>query len=399
MKTLKLPVYLDNMATTPVDPRVVREMTACLDITGNFGNPSSTTHSYGWKAKEAIERARQHVANAINADDVEIIFTSGATESNNIAILGGADFYSRKGKHIITSKTEHKAVLDPCKYLESKGFEITYLTPDKNGIISSSNLAAAIRSDTILVSLMHVNNEIGVIEDISVLHEVLKDKGILFHVDAAQSVGKIEVDVRKMGVDLLSLSAHKAYGPKGVGALFVRRKPRVRLTPLVYGGGHEQGIRSGTLATHQIVGMGEAFKIAKEEMKKDQDRILKLRNKLWEGISVLEAIQLNGDAQNRVAGNLNVSFKYVDGEALLMQLRSIAVSLGSACTSASIEPSHVLRAIGLSDHLAHSAIRFSLGRFTTEEEIDFAIQHIVEGVNRLRNMSPVWDAYKRGELE
>lgn len=398
MKNLKLPIYLDYMATTPADPRVVREMMACLDFDGNFGNSSSTTHSYGWKAKEAIERARQHVADAINADDVEIIFTSGATESNNIAILGAADFYSRKGKHIITSKAEHKAVLDPCKYLESKGFEITYLTPDKNGIINPSVLAKAVRSDTILVSIMHVNNEIGVIEDIPALHDMLKDKGILFHVDAAQSVGKIEVDVKKMGVDLLSLSAHKAYGPKGVGALFVKRKPRVRLTPLVYGGGHEQGVRSGTLPTHQIVGMGAAFKIAKEEMKKDQDRILKLRNKLWEGISVLEAVQINGDFENRVAGNLNVSFKYVDGEALLMQLRSIAVSLGSACTSASIEPSHVLRAIGLSDHMAHSALRISLGRFTTEEEIDFAVQHIIEGVNRLRNMSPVWDAYKRGDL-
>ncbi len=398
MKNLKLPIYLDYMSTTPVDPRVVREMMNCLDSNGNFGNPSSTTHSYGWKAKEAVEKARQHVADTINADDVEIIFTSGATESNNIAILGAADFYSRKGKHIITVASEHKAVLDPCRHLESLGYTITYLSPDKNGRINPNVLAEALRPDTILVSIMHVNNEIGVIEDISALHQVIQNQGILFHVDAAQSIGKIEVDVKKMGVDLLSLSAHKAYGPKGVGALYARRKPRVRLTPLIYGGGHEQGIRSGTLATHQIVGMGEAFKIAKEEMKKDQDRILKLRNKLWQGISVLEAVQINGDLENRVAGNLNVSFRHVDGEALLMQLRSIAVSLGSACTSASIEPSHVLRAIGLPDHLAHSSLRITLGRFTTEDEIDFAIQHIIEGVNRLRRMSPVWDAYKKGEL-
>ena len=386
------------MATTPVDARVVRVMNNCLDINGNFGNPASTTHIYGWKAKEAVEQAREHVAQTINAGTNEIIFTSGATESNNLAIIGAADFYSRKGKHIITCKTEHKAVLDTCRHLESLGYEVTYLTPEKNGLIKTETLLNAIRSDTILISIMHVNNEIGVIQDIAELRKATKDKGIIFHVDAAQSIGKVDVDVKIMDIDLLSLSAHKAYGPKGIGALYVRRKPRIRLTPIMYGGGHEGGMRSGTLATHQIVGMGEAFRIAKKEMEEDQKRILKLRSKLWGGINTLEAVQINGDIEKRVAGNLNVSFAYIDGEALIMQLRSLAVSSGSACTSATIEPSHVLQAIGLPDHLSHGAIRMTLGRFTTDQEIDFAIKHIIEGVNRLRNMSPVWEAYKRGEL-
>lgn len=386
------------MATTPVDPRVVQVMNKCLDINGNFGNPASTSHSYGWKAKEAVEKAREQVANTINADVSEIIFTSGATESDNLAIIGAADFYSRKGKHIITSKTEHKAVLDTCRHLESLGYDVTYLTPEKSGLIKKETLLNAIRPDTILISIMHVNNEIGVIQDIAELRKVTKNKGIIFHVDAAQSIGKVDVDVKKMDVDLLSVSGHKAYGPKGVGALYVRRNPRVRLTPLFYGGGHEGGLRSGTLATHQIVGMGEAFYLAKKEMDADQKRILTLRQKLWDGIKTLEAVQINGDVEKRVAGNLNVSFSCVDGEALIMQLRSIAVSSGSACTSATIESSHVLQAIGLPDHLAHGALRMTLGRFTTEDEIDFAIKHIIEGVNRLRNMSPVWDAYKRGEL-
>lgn len=394
---MKRPIYLDYSATTPVDPRVAEAMMNCLRVEGNFGNPASRSHFYGWQAEEAVEDARGHVAALVNADTREIVWTSGATESNNLAIKGVAGFYKSKGKHIVTSKIEHKAVLDACRQLEREGFEVTYLDPEAGtGLIHPAAVEAVLRDDTLLVSLMHVNNEIGTITDIAAIGEITRARGILFHVDAAQSTGKIDIDLDKMKVDLMSFCAHKTYGPKGVGALYVRRKPRVRLEAQIHGGGHERGMRSGTLATHQLVGMGEAFRLAKLEMHAEQDRLRVLRDKLWMGLQGLEQVFLNGDAVQRIAGNLNVSFNFVEGESLIMALKDIAVSSGSACTSASLEPSYVLRALGLSDELAHSSIRFTLGRFTTEDDIDFVIGHASQAVNRLRDLSPLWDMFKDG---
>lgn len=395
-KNMKLPIYLDYSATCPVDPRVAEKMMQCLTMDGLFGNPASRSHRFGWQAEEAVDLARNQVAELIGADPREIVFTSGATESNNLAIKGVAHFYASKGKHLITSKTEHKAVLDTCRQLEREGFEVTYLEPMPNGLFTLEMIENAMRDDTILVSLMHVNNEIGVIQDIKGLGELCRSRKILLHVDAAQSVGKIEIDVEAMKIDLLSLSAHKIYGPKGIGALYVRRKPRVRIEAQMHGGGHERGMRSGTLPTHQIVGMGEAFRIAKEEMVSEGERVMALRQRLWDGLKDIEAVYLNGDLEHRVSGNLNVSFAYVEGESLIMALKDLAVSSGSACTSASLEPSYVLRALGLNDELAHSSIRFSIGRFTTEEEIDYAIKLIRDSIGRLREMSPLWDMYKDG---
>lgn len=394
---MKRQIYLDYSATTPVDPRVAAKMLECLTLEGNFGNPASRSHGYGWQAEEAIETARQQVADLVHADPREIVWTSGATESNNLAIKGAAHFYQGKGKHIVTSKIEHKAVLDTCRQLEREGFEVTYLDPTPNtGLITVEMVEAALRPDTIVVSLMHVNNEIGTITDIAAIGELTRSKGIIFHVDAAQSTGKIDIDLEQMKVDLMSFSAHKTYGPKGIGALYVRRKPRIRLEAQIHGGGHERGFRSGTLATHQIVGMGEAFRIAKEEGKAEQAQLKVLRDKLWAGLSSLEQVFLNGDAEQRIAGNVNVSFNFVEGESLIMALKDLAVSSGSACTSASLEPSYVLRALGLSDELAHSSIRFTIGRFTTEADIDFVIQHAQNAVNKLRDLSPLWDMYKDG---
>lgn len=393
---MKLPIYFDYSATTPVDPRVADKMIECLTMDGNFGNPASRSHVYGWKAEEAVETARRQVADLLHADPREIVWTSGATESDNLAIKGVAHFYQKKGKHIITSKIEHKAVLDTCRQLEREGFEVTYLDPDKEGIIQPEAIAAALREDTILVSVMHVNNEIGVINDIAAIGEITRAKGVLLHVDAAQSAGKVDIDVEKMKVDLISLSAHKMYGPKGMGALYVRRKPRVRLEAQMHGGGHERGMRSGTLATHQIVGMGEAAAIAKAEMHQEKERITALRKRFWDGLSDMEEIYLNGSENQRYIGNMNVSFNYVEGESLLMSLKDLAVSSGSACTSASLEPSYVLRALGLNDEMAHSSIRFSIGRFTTEKDIDEAVVEIRTAVGKLRELSPLWDMYKDG---
>ncbi|AMG31186.1 IscS subfamily cysteine desulfurase [Grimontia hollisae] len=393
---MKLPIYFDYSATCPVDPRVAEKMMQYLTLDGVFGNPASRSHRFGWQAEEAVDTAREHIANYLNADPREIVFTSGATESDNLAIKGVAHFYGKKGKHIITCKTEHKAVLDPCRQLEREGFEVTYLEPESNGIIDLNKLADAIREDTILVSIMHVNNEIGVIQDIAAIGELCRERKVIFHVDAAQSVGKLPLDTQEIKVDLISMSAHKAYGPKGIGALYVRRKPRIRLEAQMHGGGHERGFRSGTLPTHQIVGMGEAFRIAKEELEKDMAHALALRNRFYEGVKDLEAVYVNGDLEQRVASNLNVSFAFVEGESLLMALKDLAVSSGSACTSASLEPSYVLRALGLDDELAHSSIRFSFGRFTTEEEVDHAIEQIRKAVTKLREMSPLWDMYKEG---
>ena len=393
---MKLPIYLDYSATCPVDPRVAEKMMQCLTMDGLFGNPASRSHRFGWQAEEAVDLARNQVAELIGADPREIVFTSGATESNNLAIKGVAHFYASKGKHLITSKTEHKAVLDTCRQLEREGFEVTYLEPMPNGLFTLEMIENAMRDDTILVSLMHVNNEIGVIQDIKGLGELCRSRKILLHVDAAQSVGKVEIDVEAMKIDLLSLSAHKIYGPKGIGALYVRRKPRVRIEAQMHGGGHERGMRSGTLPTHQIVGMGEAFRIAKEEMASEHERVMTLRQRLWDGLKDIEAVYLNGDLEQRVSGNLNVSFAYVEGESLIMALKDLAVSSGSACTSASLEPSYVLRALGLNDELAHSSIRFSIGRFTTEEEIDYAVKLIRDSIGRLREMSPLWEMYKDG---
>ncbi|HHQ4627224.1 TPA: IscS subfamily cysteine desulfurase [Aeromonas veronii] len=393
---MKLPIYLDYSATCPVDPRVAEKMMQCLTMDGLFGNPASRSHRFGWQAEEAVDLARNQVADLIGADPREIVFTSGATESNNLAIKGVAHFYASKGKHIITSKTEHKAVLDTCRQLEREGFEVTYLEPMPNGLFTIEMIENAMRDDTILVSIMHVNNEIGVVQNIAAIGELCRSRKILLHVDAVQSVGKIPVDVEALKVDLLSVSAHKVYGPKGIGALFVRRKPRVRLEAQMHGGGHERGMRSGTLPTHQIVGMGEAFRIAKEEMVSEGERILALRQRLWNGIKDIEAVYINGDLDQRVPGNLNVSFAYVEGESLIMALKDLAVSSGSACTSASLEPSYVLRALGLNDELAHSSIRFSMGRFTTEEEIDYAVKLIRDSIGRLRDMSPLWEMYKDG---
>ncbi|MGS2721949.1 IscS subfamily cysteine desulfurase [Paraglaciecola aestuariivivens] len=396
MSELKLPIYLDYSSTTPVDPRVAAKMADCLTTEGVFGNPASRSHKFGWVAEEAVDIARNQIADLINADPREIVFTSGATESDNLAIKGAANFYGKKGKHLITVKTEHKAVLDTMRQLEREGFEVTYLDPESNGLLDLDKLVAAIRPDTILVSVMHVNNEIGVIQDIASIGEICRERKVLFHVDAAQSTGKVPIDLQSLKVDLMSFSAHKTYGPKGIGALYVRRKPRIRLEAQMHGGGHERGMRSGTMATHQIVGMGEAFRIAKEEMAAENERLLMLRNKLWDGIKDMEAVYLNGDLENRIAGNLNVSFAYVEGESLIMALKDMAVSSGSACTSASLEPSYVLRALGLNDELAHSSIRFTMGRFTTEAEIDYVISVIRSAIDKLREMSPLWDMYKEG---
>ncbi|WP_372739598.1 IscS subfamily cysteine desulfurase [Neptunomonas sp.] len=393
---MKLPIYFDYSATTPVDPRVADKMVACLTLDGNFGNPASRSHLFGWKAEDAVETARKQVADLISADPREIVWTSGATESDNLAIKGVAHFYHKKGKHIVTSRIEHKAVLDTCRQLEREGFEVTYLDPDSEGLIHPEVVADAIREDTILVSLMHVNNEIGTITDIAAIGEITRAKGVIFHVDAAQSAGKVEIDLSKLKVDLMSFSAHKIYGPKGIGALYVRRKPRIRLEAMMHGGGHERGMRSGTLPTHQIVGMGEAFRLAKEELAADNAHMLSLRNRLWEGLKDMEEVHINGSFVQRVPANLNISFAFVEGESLLMSLKDLAVSSGSACTSASLEPSYVLRALGLSDELAHSSIRFSFGRFTTEEEIDHAIGQLKTAVSKLRELSPLWDMYKDG---
>ena len=393
---MKLPIYLDYSATTPVDPRVAQKMADCLLVDGNFGNPASRSHVFGWKAEEAVENGRRQVAELINADPREIVWTSGATESDNLALKGVAHFYQTKGKHIITSKIEHKAVLDTARQLEREGFEVTYLEPGEDGIVTPAMVEAVLRDDTILVSLMHVNNEVGSINDIAAIGELTRSRGVLFHVDAAQSAGKVEIDVQKLKVDLMSFSAHKVYGPKGIGALYVSRKPRVRLEAIIHGGGHERGMRSGTLPTHQIVGMGEAFAIAKQEMASENVRIKALSDRFFKQVSDLEELYVNGSQTARVPQNLNLSFNYVEGESLLMSLKDIAVSSGSACTSASLEPSYVLRALGRNDELAHSSIRFSFGRFTTEEEVDYAAQKVCEAVNKLRELSPLWDMYKDG---
>ena len=394
---MAMPIYLDYSATTPVDPRVAKMMCAYLSVDDNlYGNAASRSHEFGWQAEKAIDKARSDVAALINAVPKEIVWTSGATESDNLAIKGVAQFYHKKGKHIITSKTEHKAVLDTCRHLERDGFEVTYLDPEENGLMDLAKLEAAIREDTILISIMHVNNEIGVIQDVAAIGALARSKKILFHVDAAQSAGKVAIDVDAMKIDLLSLSAHKIYGPKGIGALYVRRKPRVRLEAQMHGGGHERGMRSGTLATHQIVGMGEAFRIAKEEMEVENRRILALRNRMMDGFKDIEEVYVNGDFERRVPHNLNVSFNYVEGESLMMAISDLAVSSGSACTSASLEPSYVLRALGRSDELAHSSIRFSIGRFTTEADVDHTIELMHEKIEKLRELSPLWDMFKAG---
>ena len=389
---MQLPIYLDYSSTNPVDPRVAAKMMECLTLDGNFGNPASRSHMSGWKAEEAVETARRQVADLINCDPREIVWTSGATESDNLAIKGAAQFYQGKGRHLVTSAIEHKAVLDSCQQLEREGFSVTYLTPDSRGMISPEQVAAVIRPDTTLVSLMHVNNEIGVVSDIRAIGEVTRQHGVLLHVDAAQSAGKIAIDLSQMQVDLMSLTAHKIYGPKGVGALYVRRQPKVRIEPQVHGGGHEQGMRSGTLPTHQIVGMGEAFALATNEMAAENARILALRNRLLDGLKAIPAMIVNGDLEQRVPGNLNVSFGYVEGESLMLALRDLEISSGSACTSASLEPSYVLRALGLSDELAHSSVRITVGRFSTEEEVDYAVAVIEKAVAKLREGSAQWQA-------
>jgi cysteine desulfurase len=391
---MQLPIYLDYSATTPVDPRVVDAMIPWLRE--NFGNPASRSHSFGWTAEKAVDQAREQVAALVNGDPRELIWTSGATESINLALKGVARFYKDKGKHLVTVKTEHKATLDTMRELERDGFEVTYLDVEENGLVDFAKLESTLRPDTILVSVMYVNNEIGVIQDIAAIGELTRSRGIVFHVDAAQATGKIVIDLAQLKVDLMSFSAHKTYGPKGVGALFVRRKPRVRLEAQMHGGGHERGLRSGTLPTHQIVGMGEAFRLAREEMATDNERIRMLRDRLWAGISQTEQVFLNGDWERRVPHNLNASFNFVEGESMIMAMKDVAVSSGSACTSASLEPSYVLRALGRSDELAHSSIRFTVGRFTTPEEIDFTIDLVTRQVARLREMSPLWEMYKDG---
>lgn len=393
---MKLPIYFDYSATTPVDKRVAEKMMEYMTTDGHYGNPASRSHKFGWQAEEAVDVARNQIADLINADPREIVFTSGATESDNLAIKGAAHFYSKKGKHVITCKTEHKAVLDTCRELERTGFEVTYLDPEPNGLIDLKKLEAAMRDDTVVVSIMHVNNEVGVVQDIAEIGEMCRARKIVFHVDAAQSAGKLPIDMQTLKVDLMSFSAHKIYGPKGIGALYVRRKPRIRLEAQMHGGGHERGMRSGTLATHQIVGMGEAFRIAKEELEQDLAHVTKMRDRLWNGIKDMEQVFVNGDFDKRYPGNLNVSFNFVEGESLIMALKDLAVSSGSACTSASLEPSYVLRALGLNDELAHSSIRFSFGRFTTEEEIDYAINLIKNAIGHLREMSPLWEMFQDG---
>ncbi|MFN4262124.1 MAG: IscS subfamily cysteine desulfurase [Thioalkalivibrionaceae bacterium] len=396
MSELKKPIYLDFSSTTPVDPRVAEKMMQFLTSDGTFGNPASRSHPFGWAAEKAVDAAREDVAALVGADPKEIVWTSGATESNNLAIKGAAHFYERKGKHLITVKTEHKAVLDATRQLEREGFEVTYLDVQANGLVDIEALGAAIRDDTTLVSVMHVNNEIGVIQDIEAIGSLCREKGVMFHVDAAQATGKVSIDLQNLPVDLMSFSAHKTYGPKGVGALFVRRKPRARIEAQMHGGGHERGMRSGTLATHQIVGMGEAFRVAREEMPAELERIRMLRDRLWNGLLDMEEVYLNGDLEQRVPHNLNVSFNFVEGESLIMALKDIAVSSGSACTSASLEPSYVLRALGRDDELAHSSIRFSLGRMTTVEEIDYTIDLVKSAVGKLRELSPLWEMYQEG---
>ena len=391
---LKLPIYLDNSATTPIDPRVAEKMIPYL--VEKFGNPASRSHAFGWEAEEAVEAARAEVAKLINADAKEIVWTSGATESDNLAIKGAANFYAGKGKHIVTVKTEHKAVLDTCRELERQGFEVTYLDVMENGLIDLDVFRAALRPDTIVISVMFVNNEIGVIQPIAEIGEICREKGIVFHVDATQAPGKIEIDLSRLKVDLMSLSAHKVYGPKGIGALYVRRKPRVRLEAQIHGGGHERGFRSGTLPVHQIVGMGEAFRLARLEMAEECVRIRALRDRLLAGISTIDQVFINGDMAQRVPHNLNASFAYVEGESLMMAIKDLAVSSGSACTSASLEPSYVLRALGRDDELAHSSIRFTLGRFNTEEEIDYAAKLLREKIGKLRELSPLWEMVQEG---
>jgi len=391
---VKLPIYLDYSATTPVDPRVAQKMIPYL--TENFGNPASRSHAFGWKAEEGVEAARGHVAALIGADPREIVWTSGATEGNNLAIKGAAHFNKTRGKHLITQKTEHKATLDTMRELERQGFECTYLEVEENGLVDLKKFEAAIRPDTIVASIMMVNNEIGVIQPIAEIGEICRAKGIVFHCDAVQAAGKLPIDLATLKVDLLTITAHKMYGPKGIGALYVRRKPRVRIEPQIHGGGHERGFRSGTLATHQIVGFGEAARLAKLEMATDNERIRLLRDRLWRGLSSMEAVVLNGDLERRIPGNLNVSFNYVEGESLIMAIKDIAVSSGSACTSASLEPSYVLRALGRSDELAHSSIRFTLGKYTTEEEVDYAVNLVKAKVAKLRELSPLWEMYKDG---
>ncbi|WP_225772063.1 IscS subfamily cysteine desulfurase [Pseudomonas sp. Marseille-Q5115] len=393
---MKLPIYLDYSATTPVDPRVAEKMIDCLTMETNFGNPASRSHVFGWKAEEAVENARRQVADLVNADPREIVWTSGATESDNLAIKGVAHFYASKGKHIITSKIEHKAVLDTTRQLEREGFEVTYLDPTEDGLITPAMVEGALRDDTILVSIMHVNNEVGTINDIVAIGELTRARGVLFHVDAAQSTGKVDIDLQALKVDLMSFSAHKTYGPKGIGALYVSRKPRVRLEAQMHGGGHERGMRSGTLATHQIVGMGEAFRIAKADMAKDRAHVQALSDRFFKQVEHLEELYVNGSQVARVPHNLNLSFNYVEGESLIMALKDLAVSSGSACTSASLEPSYVLRALGRNDELAHSSIRFTFGRFTTEEDVDYAAAKVCEAVTKLRALSPLWDMYKDG---
>jgi len=387
---------MDYSATTPVDKRVAEKMAKYLTLEGDFGNPASRSHYYGWQAEKAVDEARSQVADLVGADPREIVWTSGATESNNLAIKGIANFYHKRGKHIITLKTEHKAVLDTCRQLEREGFEVTYLEPLSNGLLDINVFNEAIREDTILASIMHVNNEIGVIQDIQSIGDICREHKVFFHVDAAQSAGKISIDLTSLPVDLMSFSAHKIYGPKGMGALYVSRKPRVRLEAQIHGGGHERGMRSGTLATHQIVGMGEAFAIAKTEMLEEGKQIKQLRERLLEGFSDMEEVVINGDIEQRVPGNLNISFNYVEGESLMMAISDVAVSSGSACTSASLEPSYVLRALGLSDELAHSSIRFSIGRYTTEKDVDDTIRLVREKVEKLRDLSPLWDMFKEG---
>ena len=391
---IKTPIYLDYSATTPVDPRVAEKMIPWL--TEKFGNPASRSHAFGWEAEAAVEEARAQVAGLVNCDPKEIVWTSGATESNNLAIKGAAQFYQERGRHLVTVTTEHKAVLDTCRELERRGFEVTYLTPESDGLVDVEKFRSALRPDTVLASVMLVNNEIGVIQDIETFGSICRERGVLFHVDAAQATGKTPIDLARLKVDLMSFSAHKTYGPKGIGALYVRRKPRVRLEPEMHGGGHERGFRSGTLATHQIVGMGEAFRIAQAEMASENERIRALRDRLLAGLSDIEETHVNGHMQQRVPHNLNLSFAFVEGESLIMAIRDLAVSSGSACTSASLEPSYVLRALGRSDELAHSSIRFTLGRFTRVEEIDYAIELIRAKIGKLRDMSPLWDMFKAG---
>ena len=393
---LSIPIYLDYSATTPVDERVAKKMAECLTKEGTFGNPASRSHPYGWDSEKLIDEARVNVANLLGADKREIIWTSGATESDNLGIKGAANFYKERGNHLITLSTEHKAVLDTMRFLESEGFEVTYLDPKDNGLLDIDELKKAIRPTTILISVMHVNNEIGVIQDLESIGKICKENKIVFHVDAAQSPGKVEIDVNKFNIDLCALSAHKAYGPKGIGALYVRRKPRIRIQPQMHGGGHERGFRSGTLPTHQIVGMGEAFKYAKLEMEQDNKKIKALRDILWDGLKDMEEIYLNGDLEQRIPGNLNISFNFVEGESLIMAIKDIAVSSGSACTSASLEPSYVLRALGREDELAHSSIRMTIGKYTTAEEIKHTIDLLKKSVDKLRSLSPLWDMYKEG---